>query len=81
MKGNCHAHIVHNTVKYAMNFLSIDVENIISKMYSHFSVSGVRREELKKFVAAVEGEWHELKRHVGTRWLSLLPCVDNILLN
>lgn len=81
VKGNCHAHIVHNTVKHAMNFFRIDVENIILKIYSHFSVSAVRREELKKFVAAVEGEWHELKRHVGTRWLSLLPCVDNILLN
>lgn len=61
VKGNCHAHIVHNTVKHAMNFLSIDIENIILKIYSHFSISAVRREELKKFVAAVEGEWHELK--------------------
>lgn len=81
IKGNCHAHIVHNTVKFAMNCLTQDVENIILKIYSHFSSSAVRREELKKFVASVNGEWHELKRHVGTRWLSLLPCVDNILLN
>lgn len=81
IKGNCHAHIVHNCVKYSMNFLRVDVENIILKIYSHFSMSATRREELKQFVAAVDGEWHELKRHVGTRWLSLLPCVDNILIN
>lgn len=81
VKGNCHAHIVHNTVKHAMGWLKCDIENLILKIYSHFSVSACRREELKCFVAAVEGEWHELKRHVGTRWLSLLPCVDNILLN
>lgn len=80
IKGNCHAHIMHNTVKHAMNCLSHDIENIILKIYSHFSSSAVRREELKKIVASVD-EWHELKRHVGTRWLSLLPCVDNILLN
>lgn len=50
-------------------------------MYSHFSISAVRRERLKKFVAAVGGEWHELKRHVKARWLSFSPCINNILLN
>ena len=67
IKGNCHSHIVHNCVKYSINVLRVDVENIILKIYSHFSMSATRREELKQFVAAVDGEWHELKRHVGTR--------------
>lgn len=39
VKGNCHAHIVHNCVKYGMGFLTYDVENVILKIYSHFSVS------------------------------------------
>lgn len=81
IKGNCHAHIVHNCMKHAMNFLSYDIENIILKIYAHFSHSAVRREELKKFIESVYGDFHELKRHVGTRWLSLLPCIDTILLN
>ncbi|XP_047999563.1 uncharacterized protein LOC125236694 [Leguminivora glycinivorella] len=81
LKGNCHAHIIHNTVKHAMGILNCDVENIVLKIYSHFSSSACRREELKAFVAVLDGEWHELIRHVGTRWLSLLPCVDNILKN
>lgn len=81
IKGNCHAHILHNSVKHGMNFLSHDVENVILKIYSHFSVSACRREELKKFVAIVEGDFHEIKRHIRTRWLSLLPCIDTILLN
>lgn len=81
IKGNCHAHIVHNCVKHGMSFLDYDVENVILKIYSHFSVSACRREELKKFVAIVEGDFHELKRHIGTRWLSLLPFIDTILLN
>lgn len=63
VKGNCHAHIVHNCVKHGMGFLTYDVENVILKIYSHFSVSACRREELKKFVAIAEGEFHELKRH------------------
>lgn len=81
IKENCHAHIVHNCMKHAMNFLSYDIENVILKIYSHFSHSAVRREELKKFIDMVDGDFHELKRHVGTRWLSLLPCIDTILLN
>lgn len=81
VKGNCHAHIVHNCVEHGMGFLTYDVENVILKIYSHFSVSACRREELKMFVAIVEGDFHELKRHIGTRWLSLLPCIDTILLN
>lgn len=81
IKGNCHAHIVHNCVRHAMSFLSHDIENVILKMYAHFSHSAVRREELKKFVASIDGDFHEIKRHVGTRWLSLLPCIDTLLLN
>ncbi|XP_063384718.1 uncharacterized protein LOC134670827 [Cydia fagiglandana] len=81
LKGNCHAHIIHNCVKRAMDFLSYDIENVILKIYSHFAHSAVRREDLKKFVEAADGNFHELKRHVGTRWLSLLPCVDTVLKN
>jgi len=81
IKSNCHAHILHNCVKKAMDYLDIDVENLILKMYSHFSISAKRRETLKEFHTFVEIEWKELIRHVGTRWLSLLPCVDRILHN
>lgn len=42
IKGNCHADIVHNCMKHAMSFLSYDVENIILKIYAHFSHSAVR---------------------------------------
>ncbi|CAH2088722.1 unnamed protein product [Euphydryas editha] len=33
IKANCHAHIVHNTVKFAINSLDHDIENIILKIY------------------------------------------------
>ncbi|KAI8432623.1 hypothetical protein MSG28_013609 [Choristoneura fumiferana] len=28
IKGNCHAHIVHNCMRHSMNFLSYDIENL-----------------------------------------------------
>lgn len=79
IRSNCHAHIVHNCVRHAMSFLSRDIENVILKIYAHFSA--VRREELKKFVASVDKNFHDIRRHVGTRWLSVLSCIDTLLLN
>lgn len=81
IKSNCHAHILHNCVKKVMDYLDIDVENLILKMYSYFSISAKRRETLQEFHTFVEIEWKELIRHVGNRWLLLLPCVDRILCN
>ena len=53
LRGNCHAHIMHNTVKHALDKLTVDVENVVLKVYGHFSVSAKRRESLKEFCAGV----------------------------
>lgn len=44
LRSNCHAHIVHNTVKHELGKFAVDVENIILKVYGHVSVSAKRRE-------------------------------------
>lgn len=62
-----------------MSFLSHDIEKVILKMYVHFSHSAVRRAEF--FLLLIDGDFHEIKRHMGTRWLSLLPCIDTLLIN
>lgn len=80
IEGNCHAHIAHNSVKHVMNCLNYDTEKIILKIDSHFS-SAWRRGELKTFVTLAEREFRDIKRHLGTRWLSLPPAIDTILLN
>lgn len=36
LKGNCHAHVIHNCVKFSMVALSLDVENLVLKICSHF---------------------------------------------
>uniref|UniRef100_H3AKE4 DUF659 domain-containing protein n=1 Tax=Latimeria chalumnae TaxID=7897 RepID=H3AKE4_LATCH len=77
--ANCLAHIVHNTMKYTVGKLNVDVENVILKAYSHFSVSAMRTEQLKEFCDFVEVEECNLLSHVVTRWLSLLPAIDRLL--
>ena len=79
LKANCPAHIVHNACKHASDQLSVDIETIVLKIYSLFSVSASRREELRSFFAFVYMEWHEILRHVCTRWLSLHPAVNRLL--
>ena len=59
----------------------MDIENIVLKIYSHFSMSAKRRETLKEFYIFVETEFYEILRHVPTRWLSLPPCIERILLS
>ncbi|KAE9522163.1 hypothetical protein AGLY_017423 [Aphis glycines] len=81
IKANCHAHIIHNSVRHAMNFISFDRENVILKIYAHFSQFSVRRETLKDFFTFLNCEWSELKKHVVTRWLSLHPAIEIILKN
>ncbi|KAL6461146.1 hypothetical protein MHYP_G00311120 [Metynnis hypsauchen] len=81
LRGNCHAHIVHNTVKKALDKLSVDVENIVLKIYSFFSTSAKRRESLKEFCEFCDVEFHEILRHVVTRWLSLNPAITRLLQN
>jgi hypothetical protein len=81
IKANCHAHIIHNAVRYAMNYISFDKENVILKIYAHFSQSSVKRETLKDFFTFLNCGWSELKKNVVTRWLFLLPAIENILKN
>ena len=79
LKANCPAHIAHHVCKHSCDQLSIDIETIVQKIYSHFSVSASRREELRSFFAFVDIEWREILRHVCTRWLSLHPAVSRLL--
>lgn len=79
IKANCHAHILHNAIKHSIDKLDYDIENLVLKLYSHFSISAKRRESLKDCFEFNESQYQELLRHVTTRWLSLLPCIERIL--
>ena len=54
MKANCPAHIAHNACRHTSDQLSVDIETIDLKIYSHFSLLVSRREELHSFFAFVD---------------------------
>ncbi|CAF3573181.1 unnamed protein product [Rotaria sordida] len=43
---NCYSHILHNSVKYARCELTIDVEQVLLSIYSHFSRSAKQQSVL-----------------------------------
>lgn len=55
--GNCYSHILHNSVKHAHRLLSIDVEQILLSIYSHFSRSAKRIDELKHYYEFYEQDF------------------------
>jgi len=77
--AHCNDHILHNCAKNALKLLSFDVENFVMKVYSEFSNSAMRRHELKECFDFFESEFHEVIRHVPTRWLSLFRALDRVL--
>uniref|UniRef100_A0A8C6M4A3 HAT C-terminal dimerisation domain-containing protein n=1 Tax=Nothobranchius furzeri TaxID=105023 RepID=A0A8C6M4A3_NOTFU len=79
LAANCLAHILHNATRYAAGNLDLDIENIVLKVYSHFSFSASRTAQLREFCEFVEVDGSNLLRHVVTRWLSLLPSIDRML--
>ena len=79
--AHCNDHILHNCAKNALKVLSFDIENLVLKVFSEFSNSAKKREELKECFEFCESEFHEVIRHVPTRWLSLFKAVDRLLLS
>lgn len=80
VKANCNAHVLHNTLKKLIDVIHCDVETTVTCVYSHFSISANRRVlQLQEFFDFVDLEYHDLLRHVTTRWLSLGPAIHRLL--
>lgn len=75
----CPAHILHNSICTAADRLSCDIEGIIVKLFSYFSIYTVRTERLKEFCEMVDVEYGTILAHSKTRWLSLMPAIERIL--
>lgn len=75
----CPAHIVHNTVQTGADTFSVDVEIIILKLFTHFSIYTVRVSKLVEFCDFVNVENNKILSYSKTRWLSLFRALERIL--
>ena len=74
----CAAHIVHNTVQTATDYLPIDVETVVVKMYSYIYTVIIRN--LQEFCKFASVEYRRLLGYSKARLLALLPALERILL-
>ncbi|CAF4624358.1 unnamed protein product, partial [Rotaria sp. Silwood2] len=51
------SHVLHNSVKHAHDELTIDIEAVLCKLYSHFSRSAKRTDALKSYFDFVESDY------------------------
>jgi len=56
--------------------MEIDVENIVFKVYNHFSILAIRTAQFSEFVEVVSCN---ILQHGVTSWFCLLPAIDRIL--
>lgn len=76
----CAAHIVHNSIKYACEFLPIDMEVIVVKIFSRFYRNTVQVEVLKTLCNEFDDvEYSKLLGYAKTRFLALAPAIRSIL--
>lgn len=75
----CEGHVVHNAFDAATDELPIDIEAVVVKLFRFFSIYTVRVENLKAFLEAAGNQYKAMTRHCGTRFLTLLPCIENII--
>lgn len=57
----------------------MDVEHIVTKIYSYFYLYTVRVETLKDFCEEAEMQYKRMLGYSKTRWLALSPAVERIL--
>lgn len=79
LKSNCNCHVIHNAARHACKALSLDVENLVLKIYAEFSISSKRVKELKECFDFLELEYEHVIKHVVTRWLTLHKALEKIV--
>jgi len=75
----CGAHIIHNAIKTAADYLPVKFECIIVKIYSFFYIYSIRVKALREFCHAVDTEYKILLGYSKTRWLALMPALERFL--
>jgi hypothetical protein len=81
IKANCLCHVLHNTAKHGLVKYPSDVENLIMKIFAHFSISAKRVENLKSCYEFTESQYKKLVKHTPTRWLTLCAAIERLIEN
>jgi hypothetical protein len=67
IKANCLCHVLHDTTKHGLVKYSLDIENLIMKIFAHFLISAKRVENLKSCYEFTESQYKN--------WSNIHPLV------
>ena len=76
--GSCVDHVAHNAFKAGLKQSPVDVGNLAVCLHGFFKHSVIRREEFAYDLIEIDEDHATFLRHVGSRWLSLEPCLERI---
>ena len=76
--GSCQLHVVHNTFRKGLESYAKDIENLCIDLFYFFKLSATRRENFLKIQQKLGLDEVVFVRHVGSRWLSLLPAAERV---
>ena len=76
--GSCVDHSAHNAFKSGLQEISVDVGNLAVCLYGFFKHSVIRREQFAYELIEIDEDHPTFLRHVGSRWLTLEPCLERI---
>jgi hypothetical protein len=79
IKSNCNAHVLRNTAQHGLFQLPLNIDNLVKKIYAHFSTSAKRIDALKECYKYTDEEYSKLLRHANTRWLSLCEALKRLV--
>ena len=77
--GTCPLHIVHNSFRYGILALSVDVDRYALDIHFFFNLSAGRRADYKKMESVTNIVSHYAQKHVSTRWVTLKKVVVRLL--
>lgn len=75
IKAPCMCHAIHNSIKFASERFNFKIEEFINKVYTYFSSSPVRVENIQLYCKLDGVKYKKIIKHVETRWLSLLKAI------
>lgn len=77
--GSCPLHVVNNTFCKGLENLSIDVSDLIIKVYYYFKRSELRWSEFCDIQKNEKLPSHKFIKHTSTRWLTISPAAERVL--
>lgn len=75
----CVCHLANLAVGTTLKKVPVNVDELLCDIFSHFSISSKRIEELKEFQSFVGVQEDKLLKHCPTRWLSVRRCLARLL--